>query len=75
MSVSREVDIRDVDWPVCILNCKRELSQMKTGEQIEILVKDIDVVNNLMALVEQLSGHSMEKQIGNKDYRLIIRKE
>jgi len=48
---------------------------MKTGEQIEILVKDIDVVNNLMALVEQLSGHSMEKQIGNKDYRLIIRKE
>ena len=47
---------------------------MKTGEQIEVLVKDIDVVNNLVALIEQLSDHSIEKYRENKQYRLIIKK-
>ncbi len=47
---------------------------MKTGERIEVLVKDIDVVNNLVALIEQLSDHSIEKHRGNKCYRLIIKK-
>ena len=72
--INRNIDIRDIDWPICILNCKREVNQMKTGEQIEVLVKDIDVVNNLVALIEQLSDHSIEKYRENKQYRLIIKK-
>ena len=47
---------------------------MKAGEQIEVLVKDIDVVNNLVALIEQLSDHSIKKHRENKCYRLIIKK-
>ena len=72
--INRNIDIRDIDWPICILNCKREVNQMKTGEQIEVLAKDIDVVNNLVALIEQLSDHSIEKHRENKQYRLIIKK-
>jgi len=47
---------------------------MKSGEQIAVLVKDIDVVNNIIALIEQLSDHSIEKYKKNKHYRLIIKK-
>ena len=69
-----KLDIQDIDWPISILNCKKEVNQMKTGEQIEVLVKDIDVVNNLVALIEQLSDHSIEKLRENSHYRLIIKK-
>ena len=72
--ISRNIDIRDIDWPICILNCKKEVNQMKKGEQIEILVKDIDVVYNLIALVEQLLDHSIEKHRENNHYRLVINK-
>jgi len=48
---------------------------MKNGEQIEVLVKDIDVVDNLVALMEQLVDHSIEKHKENKYYRLIIKKD
>ena len=47
---------------------------MKKGERVEVLVKDIDVVNNLVALIEQLLDHSIEKHRENKYYRLIIKK-
>jgi TusA-related sulfurtransferase len=64
-----------MDWPICILNCKKEVNQMKTGEQIEVLVEDIDVVNNLVILIEQLLDHNIEKHRENKYYRLIIKKK
>jgi len=73
--IRRNIDIRDIDWPICILNCKKEMNQMKNGEQIQVLVKDIDVVNNLVALIEQLLDHSIEKHRENKYYRLIIKKK
>lgn len=73
--ISRNIDIRDIDWPICILNCKKEVNQMKKGEQIEISVKDIDVVNNLIALVEQLLDHSIEKHEENNYYRLVIKRK
>ncbi len=75
MPIRRNIDIRDIDWPICILNCKKEMNQMKNGEQIQVLVKDIDVVNNLVALIEQLLDHSIEKHRENKYYRLIIKKK
>lgn len=75
MPIHRDIDIRDIDWPICILNCKKEMNQMKNGEQIQVLVKDIDVVNNLVALIEQLLDHSIEKHRENKYYRLIIKKK
>lgn len=75
MPINRNIDLRDIDWPICILNCKKEVNQMKTGEQIEVLVKDIDVVNNLVVLIEQLLDHNIEKHRENKHYRLIIKKK
>lgn len=75
MPINRNIDIRNVAWPICVLNCKKEVTQMKNGEQIEVLVKDIDVVDNLVALMEQLMGYSIEKYKEKKYYRLIIKKE
>lgn len=70
---NRKIDIRNIDWPVCILNCKKEINQMKRGERLEVLVKDIDVVNNLIALVDQILDHSIEKHQENRHYSLIIK--
>ncbi|MBT4199531.1 MAG: sulfurtransferase TusA family protein [Desulfobacula sp.] len=74
MPINRNIDIRDIDWPLCILNCKKEVNQMKKGEQMQVIVKDIDVVSNLIALVEQTFGCSIVKHREDNHYRLVIRK-
>jgi TusA-related sulfurtransferase len=71
----RKIDIRNVDWPVCILNCKNELNQMKSGETMEVIVQDTDVVNNLITLIEQLPDLQIEKYKDNKYHKLIIKKD
>ena len=74
MPENKKIDIRNVDWPVCILNCKKELNHMKEGEQMEVFVKDIDVVNNLVTLVEQLPGLLIEQCWDDTQHKLIIKK-
>ncbi len=74
MPANRNIDIQDIDWPISILNCKKEVTQMKNGDQIEVLVKDVDVMDNIIALIEPLSDHSIEKHRENRHYRLIIKK-
>ncbi len=74
MSTNRKIDIRNVGWPVCLLNCNNELNRMKEGEQMEVLVRDVDVVNNLVALVEQLPGLQVEQFSEDTHHKLIIKK-
>ena len=47
---------------------------MKTGEKMEVFVEDTDVVDNLVALIEQLPDFQIEKHKENKHYKLIIKK-
>ena len=75
MPIIRNIDIRNIDWPICILNCKKEVNQMKKGEQIDVMVRDIDVIKNLVTLIEQLSDHSIEKHRENQHFRIIIKKK
>lgn len=74
MPTNQIIDIQDIDWPISILNCKKEVNLMKSGDQIEVRVKDVDVINNIMALIEPLSNHSIEKHRQDRHYRLIIKK-
>jgi len=73
--IKKTIDIRDIDWPVCILNCKNELNRMKPKERMEVLVQDTDVVRNLIALIEQLPGLRIEKYPGKNSAGIIIVKE
>ena len=47
---------------------------MKKGEQMQVIVKDIDVVSNLIALFEHTLACSIAKHRENNHYRLVIRK-
>jgi len=74
MPANRNLDIRGIDWPICILNCKKEVDQLKAGERLDVLVNDIDVLNNLIAFLEQLSNHKIVNQKKNQYHRIIITK-
>lgn len=75
MPQNRNIDIRGTDWPICILNCKKEIDRMKNGEKINIIANDIDVVNNLIALLEQIAGYKSEKQKTAQYYILIVSRD
>lgn len=75
MPVIRNIDIRGIDWPVCILSCKRQIDDLKPGESIRITMDDKDVMKTLVDLLKRLSGFSIEKKEATRPCRLIIKKE
>ena len=67
-------DIRNIDWPVSILDCKRQVDRMKPGQRLDVLVNDIDVVNTLIALLKNFTGIRIETEKKETHYILIISK-
>ena len=74
MPAVKNYDIREIDWPISILNCKKEVDGMKAGERLCVLVKDIDVANNLIALLRNLTGIGIETEKTDSYYTLTINK-
>ena len=44
MSSTLELDLRGVALPVCLLKCKEALSNMNSGQQLQVLLQDPDQV-------------------------------
>jgi TusA-related sulfurtransferase len=82
-----EIDLRDIVWPVCVIQCNEALARLEAGEDLTITVSDPDVVHNIVLLIKsrpdlkfdqfqesdscQISVHRMMK---NKDIREPIQK-
>lgn len=75
MTSDRMVDLIEVDWPICLIVCERELGCMKPGETLEVLVRDPDVMNAIVILIGRLPAFHMEFNPEGAHYRLHIRKE
>jgi TusA-related sulfurtransferase len=47
-----EIDLRDIVWPVCVIQCNEALTRLETGEDLTITVSDPDVVHNIVLLIK-----------------------
>ncbi len=48
-----ELDLRGVISPLNLLKCKSRLTSMKTGDILEVLLVDMDVVTDLIMIVKR----------------------
>lgn len=56
MVSTRTVDITKLEWPLCLLQCNREVDRMNPGEELEVIVDDPDVAKSIMILIRQMAG-------------------
>ncbi len=47
-----EIDLSDIVWPVCMLQCNEALTRLPPGEDLIITVCDPDVVTNILLLIK-----------------------
>ncbi len=58
MSPTSAISLIDIEWPISLLQCNRELIRMKSGDKLEVLVDDPDVARDLMLIIEHSENHS-----------------
>ena len=74
MTLKSELDLVGVGWPVCLLECKRSLNDLKPGDILEISMQDPDAVDELVTIVERSQDHILEMQKDPDRFRIQIQK-
>ena len=74
MALISELDLVGVGWPVCLLECKRSLKDLKPGDIIEISMQDPDAVHELVTIVERSQDHIIEMHEDLDRFRIQIQK-
>ncbi len=46
-----EIDLRDIVWPVSVIQCNEALTRLEPGDDLSITVSDPDVVHNIALLI------------------------
>ena len=58
MSPSSEISLINIEWPIALLQCNRELIRMQCGDKLDVLVDDPDVARDLLLIIEHSENHS-----------------
>ncbi len=74
MSSNVMLDLTEVGWPENLLTCKSKLDAMTPGSEIDILAKDLDVVQNLVQIVEHSQCSIMSNTMSGGCLQVRIKK-
>ena len=69
-----ELDLIGVVSPVCMLKCKSELAKMNTGDVLEVLLQDPEVVEELAKIIERSKDRVISKKREKDHYRIRVKK-
>lgn len=74
MPAKERFDFRKVDWPICLMNCKRKLDGMPGGGEMEIVVQDLDMVVDLVRIVQCSQAEVIKNEQRENCCLLVVRK-
>lgn len=74
MTSKKLIDFTDITWPFNLLKSNLSIKQMQSGEEIEIVIDDPDVLQSLILIVDQAPGYFINYTEENNLYKLFIKK-
>jgi TusA-related sulfurtransferase len=72
MSSNAELDLSGIIWPMCLLEFKRALLELKSSGRIEVLVRDPEVADQLRMIIEHSEHRLIKRQEEGEKVRLFI---
>ena len=69
-----EIDLRDIIWPVSVLQCHEALSRLQPGQDLAITVSDPDVVDNIVLLIKSRPELEFDQFREPHSYRIRVRR-
>lgn len=67
-------DLIGVVYPICLLKCKNELDRLDSGDELEVLVQDPEVVNDIARIIHGSRCCLIASHQEQDHYRLHIQK-
>ncbi len=70
-----KLDLVGVGWPVCLLECKNVLRDLRSGQELAVRVHDPEVVAELVTIIERGGHRVLGHRRAGADYTIRILKK
>jgi TusA-related sulfurtransferase len=67
-----EIDLRDIVWPVSVIQCNEALTRLEPGDDLTIMVSDPDVVHNIVLLINSRPDLRFDQCRKSDSYQLNV---
>jgi TusA-related sulfurtransferase len=67
-----EIDLRDMVWPVSVIQCNEVLTRLEPGDDLTITVSDPDVVHNVVLLIKSRPDLRFDQCRKSDSYQLNV---
>ncbi len=55
-----ELNLSEIVWPICLLKCDAALNQLNVGEELNLVIKDVDLIKTLANIIKSYPGLTWE---------------
>ena len=69
-----EINLRDIVWPVCVIQCNEALTRLEPGADLTIIVSDPDVVDNIVLLIKSQPDLEFEQRRESESFQISVHK-
>jgi len=74
MPSSEKLDLTDLLPPICLLQCKKQLNKMTSGEVVCVYLKDRAVAKDLSLIIERSKDQIIQQREDEDNYCIYIQK-
>jgi TusA-related sulfurtransferase len=74
MQVDKEVDARGLNCPLPILKAKKALSEMLSGQLLQVVATDAGSVRDFQAFAKQTGNELVEQQTVGEEFLHVLRR-
>jgi TusA-related sulfurtransferase len=67
-----EIDLRDMVWPVSVIQCNEALTRLEPGDDLTITVSDPDVFHNIVLLINSRTDLRFDQCRKSDSYQLNV---
>lgn len=67
-----EIDLRDMVWPVSVIQCNEALARLEPGHDLAITISDPDVVDNVILLIKSRPDLRFDQCRKSDSYQLHV---
>ena len=74
MNIHKEIDTRGLNCPLPILNAKKALADMASGQLLKVLATDSGSLRDFQAFAKQTGNELVEQQTVGEEYIHVLRR-
>jgi TusA-related sulfurtransferase len=67
-----EINLKEIVWPVNVIQCNEALAQLEPGDYLTITVSDLDVIDNIVMLIKSRPDLEFDQSRENEEYRIRV---